>query len=299
MVAEGSASPWPFPGLGAEVLASPDPGPFASHARAWHSWSFPLSGRSHASLPQGSWSCHAWYVALLCGLRSAVWGSRKEQVGQGLQSAHSSPRKGWWNPDSPLQTIKQRHSEVKGPPRRPGSRRQAGPRQPLGRPDQEAAGRVGAQAYNVRPPRSGQTGPGARGNSWRREKPQAAAATCQAAWEPTRRALAPRGPGVGWAGHSDPDAPVELKEVTFGTQDDTGPRGLWPRQPAGVWGRGSPGLSGSGPGPQGVSGGSLGNHMGGRAQAQGPAASLEHPHTPGEPSHVSPTTPASVRSLMP
>lgn len=183
-------------------------------------------------------------------------------MGQGLQSAHSTPRKGWWNPDSPLQTRKQRLSEVKGPPRRPGSRRQAGPRRPLGWPDQEAAGRAGAQAYNVQPLLGGQTGLGAHGNSRRREKPQAAAATCQAAWEPTGRALAPRGPGVGWAGHSDPDAPVELKEVTFGMQDDTGPRGLWPRRPAGAWGRGSPGLSGSGPGPQGVSGGSLGQPCG-------------------------------------
>lgn len=49
---EGQTCPGPSQGRGAEALASPDLGPFAGCARAWHSWSFPLSWRSHASPPR-------------------------------------------------------------------------------------------------------------------------------------------------------------------------------------------------------------------------------------------------------
>ena len=90
---------------------------------------------------------------------------------------------------------------MKGSLRRLGSRQEAGPRRLLGWPDQEAAARAGTQVYNERPLFQGAGGLGARGNSRRREKPQAAAA-----WEPTGRALAPHGPGMGWAGRGDPDA---------------------------------------------------------------------------------------------
>ncbi|XP_043771495.1 collagen alpha-1(I) chain-like [Cervus elaphus] len=82
----------------------------------------------------------------------------------------------------------------------------------------EAAGRAGTQAYNVRPLRRGPVGLGARGSSRRREKPQAAAV-----WEPTGRALAPHGPGMGWAGHRDPDA--------CGIEGGAGAGGLSPGPP--------------------------------------------------------------------